>query len=145
MTTRTNDEGGFLGWADLKGEPGRATPGASSPTWDATNDAWAFADNQDQELKWTMQFDHDYRQGSDVKPHVHWKPVGTSTGNAKWQLSYKWENPTDSDAGSWTTITQVVEVPTGESQIVINLPAAVPAGKKAQVKLEVRARLVDEA
>lgn len=42
-------------------------------------------------------------------------------------------------------INQTVEVPAGESQIVINLPAAVPAGKKAQVKLEVRARLVDEA
>lgn len=36
-----------------------------------------------------------------------------------------------------------LEVPEGETQIIINLPAAVPVGKKAVVRLEVRARLVD--
>jgi len=36
-----------------------------------------------------------------------------------------------------------IEVPAGESQIVINLPAQIPAGKKAQVRIEVRAQLVD--
>lgn len=40
-------------------------------------------------------------------------------------------------------IDTTVEAATGETQIIINLPAAVPAGKKAVVRLRVRARLED--
>lgn len=36
-----------------------------------------------------------------------------------------------------------VEAAAGETQVIINLPAAVPAGKKAVVRLRVRARLED--
>ena len=40
-------------------------------------------------------------------------------------------------------IDTILEVPAGETQIVINLPTAVPGGKKAEVRLRVRARLLD--
>jgi len=40
-------------------------------------------------------------------------------------------------------IDAVVEVAEGETQVIINLPAAVPAGKKGVVRLRVRARLED--
>ena len=40
-------------------------------------------------------------------------------------------------------IDTTVEAAEGETQVIINLPTAVPAGKKAQVQLRVRARLVD--
>jgi hypothetical protein len=40
-------------------------------------------------------------------------------------------------------VDDVIEVPAGESQVIINLPAAVPAGKKGIVRLRVRARLED--
>ena len=41
-------------------------------------------------------------------------------------------------------INTTIEVPTGETQIIINLPAAVPAGKKGVVRLRVRAQLQPE-
>lgn len=37
----------------------------------------------------------------------------------------------------------VIDIPAGETQVIINLPTAVPGGKKAQMRLRVRARLVD--
>ena len=40
-------------------------------------------------------------------------------------------------------IDETVEAAAGETQVIINLPTAVPAGKKAVVRLRVRARLVD--
>ena len=36
-----------------------------------------------------------------------------------------------------------LEVPAGENQIIINLPATIPAGKKARVRIDIRAILVD--
>jgi len=38
---------------------------------------------------------------------------------------------------------ETIEVPTGETQVIINLPTAVPVDKKAIVRLRVRARLED--
>lgn len=40
-------------------------------------------------------------------------------------------------------IDTTIEIPTGETQVIINLPTAVPADKKAVMKLRVRARLED--
>ena len=41
-------------------------------------------------------------------------------------------------------ISTIIEVPEGETSIVINLPGTgVPAGKKARVRLRVEAQLVD--
>jgi hypothetical protein len=39
---------------------------------------------------------------------------------------------------------ETVEVAAGESSITINFPQAVPSGKKALVKIEISAQLVDE-
>jgi hypothetical protein len=40
-------------------------------------------------------------------------------------------------------VNTVVDVLEGDDRVVVLLPTAVPAGKKAQVRLEVRARLID--
>ena len=54
-------------------------------------------------LRWTWAFDggsttesahgafeiqHDYKEGTDVTPHVHWYPTTTGTGNVVWQGEY---------------------------------------------------------
>lgn len=33
---------------------------------------------------------HDYKEGSDIIPHVHWAPTTNGSGNVKWQLAYMW-------------------------------------------------------
>jgi len=40
-------------------------------------------------------------------------------------------------------IDTTVEAAEGETQVIINLPAAVPVGKKGVVRLRVRAQLID--
>jgi len=87
---RVDDEGGYLGWEDLRGPATIAQPGASAPTWDSTNGGYLFAPNLDQTLWWILQFSHYYKQGSDVIPHVHWYPTNTNTGNVLWRCEYKW-------------------------------------------------------
>ena len=31
---------------------------------------------------------HDYKEGTDIRPHVHWAPINANTGNVKWQIEY---------------------------------------------------------
>jgi hypothetical protein len=51
---------------------------------------WMFAPDQDEELHFTVQIPHDYKEGSDLFPHVHWTTVtGTPSGsNVVWGLEY---------------------------------------------------------
>lgn len=52
----------------------------------------------------SLEILHDYKEASDITPHVHWMPTTTGAGNVKWQLEYYWLNNGDT-AGASTTIT----------------------------------------
>jgi len=41
---------------------------------------------------WSTEILHDYKQWSDITPHIHWCPTTTWAGNVKWQLEYAWIN-----------------------------------------------------
>jgi len=106
--------------------------GFTDPDWVQVTDdgagsvgvyALGFADNRDEELFFTVQIPHSYKQGTDILPHVHWLPLGADTGVVEWQLEYTWANidsafPTTStatgtDAGAGTANThQVVSLST---------------------------------
>jgi|GEM_PF-1664127 len=36
----------------------------------------------------TIQMPHTYKEGTDLLPHVHWSPQSTNTGNCEWKLEY---------------------------------------------------------
>jgi hypothetical protein len=68
--------------------------------------AYYFADeavNED-EVFFSIQIPHDYKEGSDVTPHVHWAPEDNTAGNVRWALEYEWQNIGTAYAGT-TTIT----------------------------------------
>lgn len=44
------------------------------------------------EVFFTVQLPHSYKQGSNLKPHVHWTPSSTHTGQVDWFLDYSWQN-----------------------------------------------------
>jgi hypothetical protein len=50
-----------------------------------------------------MEILHNYREGSDIIPHVHWCATTTGAGNVVWQLEYAWIN----GGGTITTSTTV--------------------------------------
>jgi hypothetical protein len=89
-------------WNDLMVFPDATTKGGSNPPeWGTTfmkNGGgtskgvylWMFAPNQEEELHFTVQIPHDYKEGTDLHPHIHWTTVtGTPSGsNVVWGLEY---------------------------------------------------------
>lgn len=41
-----------------------------------------------EELDGVMELQHDYKEGTDIIPHLHWYPTNANAGNVKWQLEY---------------------------------------------------------
>jgi len=54
------------------------------------------------ELHGSIETLHDYLEGSDIIPHVHWMPSTNDAGDVKWQLEYIWISRTGTVAGSTT-------------------------------------------
>ncbi len=95
-------DNGATVWNDLMVFPDATTKGGSNPPeWGTTFKRnaggtskgvylWMFAPNQEEELHFTVQIPHDYKEGSDIFPHVHWTTAsGTPSGsNVVWGLEY---------------------------------------------------------
>ena len=83
-------------WEDLrvpvnatkKGESKPPTEGAFLTTFIIE---W-FSASAENELFFTVQLPHNYKEGTDLKPHVHWTPSNTDTGTVVWLLDYSWAN-----------------------------------------------------
>jgi hypothetical protein len=83
-------------WDDLR-FPAQAIdrPGpTASPTWDTTNIGQGFADNAVNELQFIGQMPHAWREGTNIRPHIHWEAgTGFTPGTAVvWALSLRWRN-----------------------------------------------------
>ena len=55
------------------------------------------------ELHGSLETLHDYLEGSDIVPHIHWCPTTADVGNVKWQIEYIWLSRTGT-IGASTTI-----------------------------------------
>lgn len=66
--------------------------------------AYKFSGTTVNEVFFSAQLPHDYKQGSDIYPHVHFLPVDGNSGNVEFQLEYTWANYTD-DFGATNTKT----------------------------------------
>ncbi len=53
-----------------------------------------FDSGSEEELYFTVQLPHDYKEGSDIFPHVHWTPKADGSAGTKvsWGLEYNWAN-----------------------------------------------------
>lgn len=70
----------------------------ADPSW---TDAWGangaiylltFSAAAAEEVHFAVQFPHGWQEGTNLRPHVHWAPSGTNTGNVLWKLEYSWAN-----------------------------------------------------
>jgi hypothetical protein len=57
-----------------------------------------------EQLYGTFEMQHDYKEGTDIRPHIHWTASDTSTGYVLWQLEYSYAN-TSAGFTTATTIT----------------------------------------
>lgn len=105
-SVRSQDEGGYLGWDDLRFPAISINPPGptGNPGWDETNIGWLFDPAATEQLQIVAQMPHGWKLESDIYPHVHWRPTTTNTGNVLWRLLYKWTNDGDVDAGTFTQI-----------------------------------------
>jgi len=99
-------------WDDLRipGLSVTANPSAS-PTLGAFLGAgslqvWRFTGTGvlTEEVFFTIQLPHKYKEGTDIIPHVHWTPTDANAGDVVWQLEYTWQN-INGTFGASTTIT----------------------------------------
>ena len=73
--------------------------------------AYAFDKAAEEEAFFIVQFPHRRKSGSDVRPHMHWMPSGTDTGDVVWGLEYTWANINGTFGN--TTITTVTQTASG--------------------------------
>ena len=86
--------------------------GASAPTLgngpDASIQLLLFAKAADNLVHGTLQLNHDYKEGTDIEPHIHvWFPAyAASTAETNiWSLSYSWGNISTNGLPTATTVT----------------------------------------
>ena len=85
-------------WVDSM-VPATATRlGASQPSWinfnSGNQEVLGFNNNQDDAVHFTLQLNHDYRDGTDIRMHVHWTPTATTGAGdgGVWELEYQWQS-----------------------------------------------------
>ena len=90
------------GWDDLTAELGSGKiAGANTPTWATFRggiQAYSFAAAATNELWITFHIRHDYKQNTNIYPHIHWSPNTTSTGVVRWGIEYSFAKGHDQEA-----------------------------------------------
>ena len=99
-------------WDDLR-FPATAInpPGqAGDPDFDTTNGTWLF-DAGGTELIYLMaQMPHAWKEGSIIKPHIHWYKTTSAAGNVMWQMDYKKFPIGEVGDAAFTTLTATTTV-----------------------------------
>lgn len=98
--------------------------------------AYAFADeanaSKEQQLMFTVQMPHAWKEGSSIHPHIHWSPDGNGSGVVVWGLEYTWieYNPASPEQFSTTSIITGTSDPISNNQydhLLTNFPAITPS------------------
>lgn len=90
-------------WEDIRIVPGAFQfPGVADPTLQSWQPGGAgttykvYKFSKDDEVHFTCQIPHNYKEGSDIKPHLHWTPGDRGNeedGNTVgWKIDYSWAN-----------------------------------------------------
>ena len=113
-------------------------PGVSPPTIVKVKDdgagstgvfRYAFSDTKEQELFFSIQLPSSWKEGTDIKPHVHFGTPGTSATTITWGLEYVWTNSGDT-AGNTTIISNSVATPTAFKVEICEIGSISGVGKK---------------
>lgn len=82
------------GWRDELGSINAAkVTGASQPSWANFTDgiyAYEFSASAMNEVWLVYHINHDYKEGTNIYPHIHWSTLGTHTGITRWGIEYSY-------------------------------------------------------
>ncbi len=81
-------------WDDLRFPATAINPPGqvNDPDWDNTKGGWLFAASSTEQLWLIAQLPHAWKEGSILKPHVHWEKSTSAAGNVFWELTYSWSS-----------------------------------------------------
>lgn len=82
-------------WDDIRVSADVVKPGATAPNWKAFGpsgnlQALMFEASHHDEAYFMVQLPHQWKEGSNIYPHVHWTPTTTGAGNVVWEMEYSW-------------------------------------------------------
>lgn len=126
-------------WDDLRfPAQGINPPGAvSDPDVETTTGLLLFASNATEIIAGVAQLPHTYKEGTDVKPHVHWQRTTSASGGVYWQLDYEVVNNGDiatmaygSSLGASTVATGTPDDNTAERVLITPLGTLGMTGAK---------------
>lgn len=90
-------------WEDLR-FPASALQAPASNYPDRDGDDGTFLFGTGEQAFVIAQMPHAWKEGSIIRPHIHWSPVDTGSGNVAWQISYQVAGIGEAFSGSWTDI-----------------------------------------
>ena len=96
---------------DLRVTLDRANTGSNNPLLESLTGitglkVYFFDHNNTNEMFFTLQLPHNWKDGTTIYPHLHWLPKSDSaTGNVKWNMDYSWANLDTETFSAATTIT----------------------------------------
>jgi hypothetical protein len=93
-------------WEDLRfPAAGINPPGAASdPSRDTSDGRLVFSASQTNTIAIQAQMPHNWKEGSQIRPHIHWSPTSADTGDVLWKVEYKIANRGDVFPGSFTPL-----------------------------------------
>lgn len=100
-------------WEDLRIPLTTTRAAANAPTFtqfrdDGAGSAGVFSSSFSavaiEQLFFIAQLPHYYKQGTNIRPHIHWSPSDAAAGNVVWGLEYSVQNPANAPFGLTTAI-----------------------------------------
>ena len=56
---------------------------------------YQFDASTNEEVHFSIQLPHAYKEDSDIYPHIHWSPTTSGIGTVRWGFEYSWANVND--------------------------------------------------
>lgn len=111
---------------------GPAEPAIIAVNGDASLKCYAFSGTNPtpDELSSSMEIIHDYKEGTDIIPHIHWAPTTTDIADVKWQLRYMWVNKDGTFSGATTIFATVTTSGTAWREQRTSFPSISGSGKQ---------------
>lgn len=88
-----------LGWDDLRvpAQNTKLNPSKSEPAFESFIDGtfvFKFSDSNadDESVHFIAQLPHSYKEGSNLRPHIHWAPDSDGAGRVAWSFEYTIQN-----------------------------------------------------
>lgn len=91
---------------------------------------YGFDETKEQEVFFSVQLPHAWKEGSDLRPHVHFTTPTQTATTITWGLEYTWQNIGSGAYGNTSILTNAVACPIAYTHTIGSLGTISGVGKK---------------